>query len=369
MQVPDSSKVPSTQAQESVLDGLARDAPPLEPSSGTVDVRGVVAAGRPKREPPSVMRLRDKPDVGLFYPRALNPIFGDSEVGKSLLLYSLHAEHVNRGVHTAHLEFDGNAPEDIVWGIIDAGGDPEQVAKFLHVFELPSETPRVLGDDGQPVTPMLVTLDAWNPAIGALGLEINSSPVGVDRVVQTFITPFTSQGACAIILDHVGHQHQERASHSIRKRQVVSGVMYRMEVEGVAGRVGERWMSRLVVVKDRRGYSPPNGQTVAHIVFDGTAGDGTVRVDAWHLPPLGDAARVQAIESEELSGVIQRVLRDAYPSMLSVSQIQDECGGASRSTVLRELNRMREEGIIQGEQRGNAKTSPWYFGALPSTDG
>jgi hypothetical protein len=81
--------------------------------------------------------------------------------------------------------------------------------------------------------------------------------------------------------------------NTIRKRQATAGPAYRMEVFGNGGKVGTRWASKLVPVKDRPGMGPERERVAAYVVFDGTAhpptsldGDGRVvpaRVDGYFV--------------------------------------------------------------------------------------
>lgn len=326
---------------------------------------------RPVRNPPTVMPyFVDNPfeteyeETGLFYKMAINTIFGDAEVGKSLLNYAIHAHEINKGNHTVHLDFDNNTAEEAFWRVVDSGADVEDVRRLFHVAEMPSSLP------AYDFVPTYVSLDCVNSAIAFMGGELNSSGTGVDQAYQTYLSPFVSQGACALALDHVNKSDKSQASNTIRKVQAVSGISYRMEALGDGGKIGSKWGSTLTPTKDRPGSGPPKEQVAAYIEFDGTASDGTVVVTVKREAANGMGTAIPDDITDAEERLIFTIVSGEYDGSLTVSNIEDEYKAkanngkaVSRKTIMRILHRLREDGKIGGKQdsRGVWK----YFAAIP----
>lgn len=334
-----------------------------------VDVAAIVAAGRPERIRPDLFGIEGHPDVlGLFYEDRWNRLFGPSGCGKSRLLYAALAREIAQGHHVLHLEFDGNNAEVIVWGVIDAkvpGCDPELVAEFLHVELMPTELP----DVGYPIA--LCTIDSENAVIASLGEDLNASGTGVDRMAQTFIEPLTSTGTTVVSIDHTGHADATRERHSARKKEAITGISYQVEVVGDGGRVGDRWAARLIVRKDRPAWcGVKDGGTVAYVVFDGRAGDGSCDVHAVHDLPL-DLASDVAHEGEgtDLEQVVLGIIDDTGRIPMSTAQVVKAVGDRSTDRAVRRvLTRLHQRGFIDGERRGPHRTSPWYWTTVHDLD-
>ncbi len=350
----------------------ARDA--LRPPQGLADTSGFGAKGRPERRPPTVMPYRsDNPftgdeefeEVGLFYPGTINTIFGDAEVGKSLLNYAVHAWFVNQGKHTLHMDFDNNTAEEAFWRVVDSGAEVEDVEKFFHVIEMPTSVPQC------DFEVSYVSLDSVNAAVAFMGGELNSSGAGIDQMYQTYLNPFVLQGACALSLDHVGHGDKDRASNNIRKIQSISGISYCMKVWGEGGKIGEKWGSTLTPNKDRPGSGPAKGSVAAYIEFDGTVGNGLCEVSVLHRVPEGTGAVIDDEALGDHEKRIYRVVADVGDGALSLNEIMKEYtlegGTLTAKSVGRILKSLRESGKINGEKTGTSAKSPWKY--WPADDG
>lgn len=342
----------------------ARDAMnPLVPWSDTKEIE---MQGRPERKPPTVMPYQTPfgdDEVGLLYMGAINTIFGNAEVGKSLLNYAIHAWFINQGKHTVHLEFDNNLASEIFWRVVDAGADQSDVVEYLHIAEMPGSIPT------HDFEVSYVSLDCVNAAIAFMGGEANSSGSGTDQMYEKYLTPFVLKGACALALDHVGHADKTRASNSIRKIQAVSGIAYCMEAVNDGGKMGEKWYSKLTPTKDRPGGGPAKGLTAAYIEFDGTVGHGlcevTVTRDLAGGADLVIPDKIKDQDSRLLFGIISATGDIALSTTEILRAYKDKGGESSDSTVKGVLRLLVNEGMIGGEKtNAKSKTSPWKFWAV-----
>lgn len=345
----------------------------LNPPTGWADLKSIRSMGRPKRNPPTVMPYWvDNPfeteheEVGLFYPAAINTVFGDAEVGKSLLNYAIHAHEINKGNHTVHMDFDNNTATEAFWRVVDSGADPDDVERLFHVVEMPSSVPVY------DFIPTYVSLDCVNSAIAFMGGELNSSGTGVDQAYQTYLSPFVLQGACALALDHVNKSDKSQASNTIRKIQAISGISYRMEVHGSGGKIGEKWGSTLTPTKDRPGAGPSKEQVAAYIQFDGTVGEGLCEVTVMREPKNGFDTVIPDDITDADERLIYSIVSEVFDGALTVSDIEKEYQGkggkAVRKTIMRILRRLREDEKIGGKQVSPSNpASAWkYWAAIPS---
>lgn len=209
---------------------------------------------------PTVATIQDhEKGWGLFYPETVNGMYGDSSVGKSVIVAELQARELANGGTVVHWEFDNNAPKTLLRRLINAGAKPEDiVARFHPLYD-------VMDRDALPKGVMeattLVTLDAVNPGIVNFGMDTNQTG-GVDTVLQECMKPFVRHGACGVFVDHVGHEHKERQAGTIRKSQAVQGALY--EVTRLAElKPGTTGRTAMVLRKDNRGALGVEGRTVA----------------------------------------------------------------------------------------------------------
>lgn len=359
------SMIQQLASQNAKLDRIASELG--DENNGWVDVADIIAHGAQPPEPPDVMCFADDPHRGLLYAGRYNSIFGDGGQGKTLLTAAIQADYINRGQHVVHLEYDNNPPQQIVWRVIASGARPEQVAEFFHVRVSTTVIPKY------DFKPSLVTLDSVNAAISAFDVDPNSSSRGVDMMIQRLIEPFTMRGATALALDHVGHSEQDRPSNNRRKIQAVQGIMLRVEREG-PGRVGERWMSRLTVIKDNPGWCGVDvGAVLGYSVFDGRADDGTVQVSLWRSP-LAELAQAAVAQMRTVADELLDVLRTA-DQRLSTTQVHNRVKevytesyphqtAPTKRTMERHLNQLVGQGLVNFVRQGAGENAPKYWFAV-----
>ncbi|MEV6542292.1 hypothetical protein [Streptomyces sp. NPDC051665] len=208
---------------------------------------------------------------GLFYPGHVNGAYGDGSVGKSVILAEIQARELNASGIVVHWEFDNNPVMTIIQRLLNAGAKPEAIRGRFHVIYTVDDRDSLTTDVRHAVK--LVTLDAMNPAITALGCD-PYHPSGVDTVIRECFQPFTLHGACGIFIDHVGHENKARQLGAIRKSQAVQGALYEA-VRVSPLKPGLTGRTRLVLRKDNRGSLGVEGHDIAAAVMRSTvrAGD------------------------------------------------------------------------------------------------
>lgn len=232
---------------------------------------------------PTVGLIEGDPQLrGLFYSGRVNVVFGGPSVAKSVLMSEVQARELNAGGTVVHWEYDNNPGESIVMRLVNAGADLDAIAERFHIVTS-------LGDRdalGREViaSTALVTLDAVDPAIGALGEKVNDTN-GMDTVIRECFQPFTRHGACGLAIDHVGLESTERQAGSRRKKTAVQGASYLMK-RGKSLKPGQDGFSTLTLHKDNVGALGDEDKILA-----------TVRMHSEARPDGGPGRVVTAIRS------------------------------------------------------------------------
>lgn len=217
---------------------------------------------------PTVGELDDE-DKGLFYAGQINGLFGKGGTGKTLYIADIQVKELNAGNYVIHFEFDNNPTKRIVRRLVQAGADHDAIAKRFIVLRSRADMERVITPEIIKAT-SLVTLDALTPAIGSLGGDVNQ-PSGTDMVFATYLSPFTIHGACAIYIDHVGHENQDRQSGSKRKFDATQGALYEIKSTKVPS-IGTVGLAELILRKDNQGSGGEANKTAAYITYRSTMG-------------------------------------------------------------------------------------------------
>lgn len=263
---------------------------------------------------------------GLFYPGQINGIYGDESVGKSVIMAEIQARVLRDGGTVVHWEFDNNPLKSILKRLLYAGARPDDIRGRFHA--LFDQGAKNLLPEGVRTSAALVTLDALNPAAQAFNAD-PYHPGGIDTVLRECLRPFTLNGACGVLLDHVGHENKERQAGSIRKSQAIQGALYEAYMVS-ALKPGATGQTRLVLRKDNRGSLGETGRSIALAVMasDADAGGlaGRVRTVFSEPDPFNGHEAAPPPDTRPVDNVqriVQEMDRAGLPSDLSQRAARD----------------------------------------------
>lgn len=216
-----------------------------------VDVSSYFAAGAAEVVP-SIYERSD--GVRLLYPGLLHVFYGPSESGKSWLALSVCAEQVRQGHHVMYLDF-----EDSFITMLDRlrmlGVPDKEIKARFHYFQpdgpLNEAVAKEFVDLAGIWKPTVVVVDAITEAMAVHGMNPNSD-VDVASVMRRFPKPLAAAGAAVVMIDHVNHTHNDRATGSQHKKASVD-----VQIQVAALRKmtrGEGGSLAITVTKDRQGW-------------------------------------------------------------------------------------------------------------------
>ena len=217
-------------------------------------------------EPPAPTILHRDDGKALFYPAAINYMFGEDSIGKTWASLSAAAEVLNAGGIVVHLDWDDSYATN-VHRLKLLGADREAVrTRYFH-----KTSPADIRGDAHIVLEagaQLIIVDVVANAVSAADLNEDKASDYLKWATAAAI-PWARSGACVILNDHVtksGTEH-EQARGSGAKRAGVDGVAYEIKAPELLF-PGEGGVLRLKVQKDRHGGVGRRGDVVADLHYD-----------------------------------------------------------------------------------------------------
>ncbi|MEU5341272.1 AAA family ATPase [Streptomyces sp. NPDC020766] len=293
---------------------------------------------------------------GLFPPAIPNVIFGEGGTGKTELLARLHAEMIRAGLNTVHYEFEWDSGEEMIRRIAAFGISRAKLNRHLRVLVRPRDTPQLMtGDSSEGIDPSdvaLVTLDSVTRAAENAWEMKADAPEVMDRILKTFIRPFTEYGTCAVLTDHVGQIVKNRPRGDKGKTDAIQGAVYRVE------KVSDGH-SRLVWFKDNSSLRPEGvklEEVAAHmriIKSEGKTVDVEFHADGKPLPRKAPIKREPTrLREGSTSDLILRFVTE-FRGSAEIQGHMRSAHGTDRNTVNVNLGRLVEKGRLhKDETRG-----------------
>lgn len=231
--------------------------------------------------PPTTAVLFRSDGIGLFYPKRVHWIHGESESGKSWVAQLATVDTLNSGGRVLYVDFE-STPDELTSRLILLGASPEDVLERFHYVQ------PLLSSDREPqafsellaVAYDFAVIDGVTESLGLYGAKsIDGDDVTTwGRKLPRRIARET--GAATACIDHVTKSEDGRGRFAIgsqAKLALLDGAAYTVEPKDIAP--GQAGILILRVAKDRggqvRAHSGPfraadRTQETARIRFDST---------------------------------------------------------------------------------------------------
>jgi len=222
--------------------------------------------------PPSPGLLYREDNLGLFYPAALNLVFGADGTGKTWVSLVAAAAVMRAGGLVLHLDYDDTAATN-VGRLQSLSCTPEEIRdRYRHRSDparLTIEDMRIIVADITDAAdkPVLVIFDVVADGMTAHGRDENLSTDFVAWAAEA-VQPMARAGACVIMNDHTvkagtngGYSRGTGA-----KRAKIDGVCYEVNAPTPLTRDGGGILS-LTLHKDRHGRIGRRDEMVARLLF------------------------------------------------------------------------------------------------------
>jgi hypothetical protein len=236
---------------------------------------------------------RPHPEVGqradglhLFYKKAVNALFGDSNSAKSYIALLFAKQEMERGNRVVYIDLESSG-HSVVARLKAYGVDPAMGKdRFIYIKPVgPYRDAERLFLEAvvAEAEPSLVVIDTMGEGLAIQ--DANSyDEKDVTSWMQSVPAPIAAMGPAVLLVDHVGNSDEAKTRQvgSFRKRAAVSGAAYSadMTVPHAKGREGQ---TLLTCRKDREGWFA-NGQPVALFVMEDDENGRNAQVEL-RVPP------------------------------------------------------------------------------------
>lgn len=275
------------------MDELDRVAMRLGPSGASSnELTGLasldwVADGSDPPVPPQPAWVEVDGGGHLFYPGAVNCVFGDPEHGKSWLAQIAGIEAMRQGGKFALVDVDYNGAEATVMRMLALGAHPRDLASldtFRYYAPDGADQLRSAIADLRKWGPDVLVLDSLGELFPMLGVSTNDADEVTNAMREVLAGP-AKDGCCVITIDHLPKAGEARESGtaigSMAKKRMARGLYLRAQarVKPIPGHVG--YIS-LRIDKDTHGQvrKASGGDLAGTLVLDSTAGDDRV---SWRI--------------------------------------------------------------------------------------
>lgn len=292
--VMDLSSIPATSLGAEQETGNQED-PPEKPSWGSIDLQPIldaIAKGVDITPRPTIGQITGA--GSLFYPQAVNGIYGPSGTGKTFIAVLLIKQEIEKGNHVLMIDFEAG-PHLIVDRLLTLGADPALIAK--HFYYVQPQDPFSAGGaklitQMRKVQPTLAIIDSTGEALALEGKNPNHD----DEVAQwqaQLPKRLSKAGMCVVLVDHEA-KDQESARRgpggTIRKQAGLEGVEYRLR-QGKPFSRNQDGYATLTVTKDRPG-NYTKGDTVAELHVKNSGAEITLEPGEGHFRPTDVMGRI-----------------------------------------------------------------------------
>lgn len=293
------------------------------------DVAALLNGTMPESPKPSVLMRDDGRFV--FYPGALNLLYGDPASAKTWVALAAIAEQLVDGGTALFIDMDSNGMPAVVSRLMALGAPAAALASKAHFRYSDAVDANELGAvmldctkvaidaDGKPrgyaFVPDIVVIDCAGEVIAAMAADSNSAE-DFTRAVQWYMRPFMRQGTCVVLIDHSGKGAASRkagAAGTFAKRRVVDGLYVEARVKRpfVKSRGG---ITELIGMKDRHSGVLPHAAAMPDGrfnigTFELTEADGQT---SWNVVPPS------AVTAADESGIAERRANDFLPAALKL---------------------------------------------------
>lgn len=257
---------------------MSRLGPGAEPgiSWAGVDLAEVLAGGY---EPPAPTIGLVDGGTPLFYPCAINSVFGDSGGGKTWLGLMVSAQVLAAGETVLLVDYE-SSPAETTSRLVRLGVDPTAIVERL-IYVRPTEAWGPAPWEALERTlagrvPALAIIDSIGEAMAADGVGQNHDDE-VARWFQALPSWLAAQGVAVVTLDHVPKPQQGGRSvdfgiGSHRKRAAVSGAAFYLHVVRAPAR-SQAGEFHLITRKDRGGHHVHGAPACSVVMVDADGGE------------------------------------------------------------------------------------------------
>lgn len=237
------------------------------------DLEWVLTGQAPDAPQPVYARRQD--GVGLFYPAAVNGVFGDPETGKSWLSHIAVVEALAQSQNAAIVDADHNGAPATVRRLLALGADAQVLAD-------PQRFRYIQPDDDAVLTAAITDLAGWGASVvvldslGELLPLMGSSSLDNDEVtsaLRRLTVPLIGSGCCVITIDHLPKRNDTGSGYAIgagAKKRAIRGAYLRVQkvnevVPGGVGRIA------LHIEKDSAGTlraTSPDSKKAGVLILD-----------------------------------------------------------------------------------------------------
>lgn len=264
-------------------DGVVVSMPsvPAEPSSWVPLDLGPYIDGTYKPVESGILYRTD--GAGMFYPRTVSWLQGESESMKSWVAQIVIVETIKAGHDALLLDYE-SGPAEVISRFLQLGATPDDLSHLHYVRPTqPAGSLWASGDFHRLLATAysVVVVDGVTDALGTEGKSLLDNEETASWM-RTVLRPLAERtGAAVIAIDHVTKSQDGRGRFAIgaqSKMAGLSGVAYLVEPKTVLGR-GLRGEVVLRVVKDRPGAvraiageyrASDRSQEAARVVIDAT---------------------------------------------------------------------------------------------------
>jgi hypothetical protein len=305
----------------------------------------------------------------LFYPAALNLLFGDSNAGKSLQMTLVAAQEILSGHHVVWVDYeDRRATID---ERLDLMGVSAQTANAHLLYCNPDDpwdeaAAARLRRNLETMRPSLIVVDSFGEALAVESLSEDK---------DTDVTPFlslwrrfaSSTGAAVVVIDHENKAGGSplHPSGSKRKKAAVNGAMFRADA-GKPFSKEQAGYSTIVCTKDRHGSFSRKEVVAIFSVKPGT--DEPFRLATPHDGADADSSEGQRQDNRRHRALVERSVNVLKRQGESVStkeahalvrdagtfKASDRSIGAALDTALR-------LGCVEKTGGGPGKATTWLY--------
>lgn len=217
------------------------------------DIAGMIRKGlRVIR--PTVGDVPGKP--ALFYPRAINTIFGNNNAGKTFFMEAVVIQELMKQHHVMWIDFEEFDPGPIAERLARLGVDVDLLEKYLDVY-IPTGPIRQSYVDfwlteAREKRTSLVVVDSLGEVLGRKNRNENFDG-DVATTMDEIFRPIAAQGPAVVLIDHISKSSDgTSAAGSKRKGAAINGSAYFLEAI-VPFSKNQAGTSRLTCAKSRHG--------------------------------------------------------------------------------------------------------------------
>lgn len=221
-----------------------------------VDMSWVGVGDPPQRPQPRWLQRSD--GLALFYPAAVNGLYGEPESGKTWIALAAVVEVLRSGGKAAVVDADHNGPQAMAQRLVTLGADAGAVRD-------PQRFRYATPDDGEHLRAVVKELERWRPDVAVLDSLGELLPMlgcdserndQVTSAMRELTAGLVSLGGCVVAIDHVVKNADARGGYAIgagAKKRAVRGAYIEVRKVGDGMAPGRPGSASLAIQKDTHG--------------------------------------------------------------------------------------------------------------------